>query len=284
MSSLRARQQKRKIERAPGVWYQRTWSIRRERPLTEHGVQNRWGIGVNPRVFSGGIVVSLALMLVLFFVTDYFYVRSITVVGANYLDDAQVFRYSGIAEMHIFWVNPETVRQNLLNASVEIADARVVVGWPPNMVRIYLDEREPAIVWTQGDISSLVDLQGRRLRFLAQGETHPKLLWVVADYVPSGLPGLDQPVPVAAVNGALQLQTLLAGVQQLRYHPINGLGFTEPGGWDVWLGVGTDMVEKLLVYEKLRDNLLARGIMPTEINVAHLEAVYYCGSVGPCHE
>jgi hypothetical protein len=44
------------------------------------------------------------------------------------------------------------------------------------------------------------------------------------------------------------------------------------------------MRDKLLIYEALRENLLARGITPVEINVAHLEVAYYCGNAESCYE
>jgi hypothetical protein len=68
---------------------------------------------------------------------------------------------------------------------------------------------------------------------------------------------------------------------ELRYHPVKGLGFSE-SGWDVWLGVGTNMPNKLKLYEALRDHLLARGIEPVEINVADLNGAYYCAVAEGC--
>jgi hypothetical protein len=39
--------------------------------------------------------------------------------------------------------------------------------------------------------------------------------------------------------------------------------------------VGTDMAQKLAIYETLVDNLLARGIHPSKIFVADARAPYY---------
>jgi len=275
MSGLRSRQRKRGMTRAPGIWRGRRWSADTGRPAVEHGTQHAAGLGA--RALSGLIVVSLIVVLSVFFVTDYFYVHNITVVGVNYLDEAEVFRYSGMEGTHIFWIDPEKVRESILRLNV-VADARVEIGWPPDLVRVYIEEREPAFIWVQSGTSSLIDLQGRRLRFLAEGETPPSLLWVLTEGNAADLPSLDASIPLDVVNGVVQLQNLLMGVPSLRYDPVNGLGFQEQGGGQVWLGVGSDMLDKLPVYETLRDNLLARGITPTEINVAHLGAVYYRGA------
>ena len=118
MSSLRSRQQKRRTTRAPGIWRGRDGTGSTDHPVVEHGVRNQFG--VSARLVSGLIVVTLLSLLMVFFVTDYFYVRNITVIGANYLDEAEVFRYADIAEMHVFWIDPGVVRESILQADVEL--------------------------------------------------------------------------------------------------------------------------------------------------------------------
>jgi hypothetical protein len=39
--------------------------------------------------------------------------------------------------------------------------------------------------------------------------------------------------------------------------------------------VGTDMPQKLAVYERLTEDLIARGIYPKKISVENLDAPYY---------
>lgn len=295
MSSARSRQQKRKARetRTPGLWRQGASTVpRQDKPVKskasptgreEHGIRDE--MVISWRVFSGLIVGGLSLVLMAFFLTDFFYVRSIELNGAQYLDEAEVFRYADIAENHIFWVSPDTVRQNILDASPLIADARVQIGWPPDMVRITVEERQPAMQWSQGGVRVLLDIQGNILRAPREDEQFPDLLHVIADNTlpDPRVPG--DPVPVDVVAGSLQLRNLIAGLPTLRYNAKNGLGFREiDGSWDVWLGTGTDMTNKLRVYETLRDDLLGRGVVPVVINVADLDAVYYCGSIEFCDE
>ncbi|MFW5708715.1 MAG: cell division protein FtsQ/DivIB [Chloroflexota bacterium] len=286
MSSARMRQQRRKgnTPRAPGVLRQDRQAAGQGLERLEHSVRNE--LTVSWRLFSGGIVACLVVVLLVFFATDLFYVRGITVEGAQYLDESEVFRYADIAEMHAFWVDPARVRQNILESTSLIADVEVSIGWPPDIVTIVVEEREPVLLWLQGGVRVLVDLQGNVLRSPRDDEQFPGLPLVIADSSFDGprLPG--DPVPVDAVNGVLQLSRLIAGLPTLQYNATKGLGFREVNrSWDVWLGVGTDMQNKLRVYETLRDNLIARGITPVEINVADLNAVYYsCGSIELCYE
>lgn len=279
MPSLRSRQSRRRAERSPGILRGRVRSPESDRQVVEHGIRDQFE--VSWRFVSGLLVLALSGLLFVFFATDLFYVRTIAVGGAHYLDESEIFRYAGIAETHVFWVDPEEVRERLIESSEVIADAQVVVGWPPNMVKILIEEREPQVIWIQSGVIALVDLHGNVLRYTIEGEELPDLIHVVSEGMLEGPPGAETPIPAAAVSGVLQLRQL--GFQgELRYHPVNGLGFREVGGWDVWLGVGTDMPNKLNIYEVLRDNLLTRGITPVEINVVNPDGAYYCGSVEGC--
>lgn len=274
MSLLRSRSSRRRAERTPGILRGTRLAQPDAERVIEHGIRNQ--LHVNWRLVSGLMVIALSVVLFIFFATDLFYVRSISVGGVQYLDESEIFRYAEIAEMHVFWIDPEEVQERLVNASEVIADANVVVGWPPNMIRIFIEEREPQLIWVQAGVTALVDLHGGVLRYPGDDESLPDLMRVVAVPSVEGPPGADTPISSGAVTGALQMQEI--GFQgELIFHPVKGLGFREAGGWDVWLGVGADMPNKLKIYEELRDYLLTQGITPAEINVSDLNGVYYCG-------
>lgn len=285
MPTARTRQQKRNRDgRAPAVWRGRVAAPTVERERPEHSAPDE--ISVSWRLLSGGIVVCLSLVMGVFFLTDLFYVSSIRLEGATYLNESEVFRHADIANQHIFWVDPDAVRRNLIEATPLVADARVRISWPPQMVTIIIEERRPTILWTQADVRVLVDVRGNILRSPRDDESFPELVQIVADNSFTS-PRLSEPVPLDVVSGALQLQRTFSGLPTLRYNAKHGLGFREEdgeAGWDVWLGAGTDMPNKLRVYETLRDNLLGRGIVPVTINVADLDSVHYCGSLELCYE
>jgi hypothetical protein len=171
--------------------------------------------------------------------------------------------------MHIFWVDPDQVRADILR-SPTVADAVVRIGWPPNMVQIVITEREPALVWEQSGTATWIDLQGRVMR---QRENRPDLMRVSVDDSVTGTVGAR--VEPDIVSGAVQLQSLVPGVNLLRYHPDKGLGYNDQRGWETWLGTGTDMPEKVLIYNAIVSSLQARGIVPSEISVANPDAPYY---------
>ena len=74
--------------------------------------------------------VLFGLILLLFFSSEVFYVRSIQVRGNNHISSEEVFAFSDIADYHMFWLDPERIRRSVLRSS-SIADISVELGWPP---------------------------------------------------------------------------------------------------------------------------------------------------------
>jgi cell division septal protein FtsQ len=244
-----------------------------ERASVAHG--QRRGVTFSWRVVSGAIVLTMLSLLSLFWRADAFYVHTIAVGGLQTLSKEDVFALSEVADYHVFWVEPAQVRENLIE-SPTIADARVTVGWVPPMVRILVEEREPALVWEQAGTAVWIDIHGR---VMVLTEDRDNLLRVTYDGLASAPLQPQDSVPQEVVQGALQLQTLLAG-QPLRYRTDYGLGIWDERGWDAWFGVGTDMPNRLAIYNALVSDLMARNIQPDVISVADPDAVYYATLFG----
>jgi hypothetical protein len=60
-----------------------------------------------------------------------------------------------------------------------------------------------------------------------------------------------------------------------QYDRFKGLGFRNSNNWDVWFGIGTEMREKMKIYETLSSDIIARGIQISELNVVNPDAPYY---------
>jgi len=250
------------------VWDSGLLPTATSRAAVQHGA--RGGQVVGTRLVSGLIIVCLLAVLAMFIGSDAFYVHSIAVSGLQYLTKEEVFALTDIANMHIFWVDAAQVRAGILR-SPTVADAEVQLGWPPLMVRIAIQERQPALVWEQAGVATWVDVQGR---VMLMREDRPDLMRIV-DIAAEGPLGPDVRVDVAAVVGALQLKSMYPNIERMLYHPDRGLGYQDGRGWEVWFGTGTDMPEKILVYNAIVGNLLARGKQPALLNVANPDAPYY---------
>jgi hypothetical protein len=245
-----------------------------ERPAVVHG--SRRGFKFHARYLSAVITLLMLGLLAMFAFTNVFYVQSIAVGGLQTLSKEEVFALTDTANQHIFWINPVTVRANLMR-SPTIADARVEVGWAAPMVRVLVQEREPAVVWQQAGTAVWVDVLGQVMQ---QREDRPNLLRVTYEGLASSPLGPNDRINPDVVQGALQLQTLL-GDRALRYSEYYGLGFRDERGWDAWFGTGTDMPNRIAIYNALVQNLLGRGIQPTVVSVANPDAVYYSVTFAP---
>ncbi|MFN8371969.1 MAG: FtsQ-type POTRA domain-containing protein [Anaerolineae bacterium] len=273
----RARDKQRRgsaSSRSPAIWRGPLATPDTEATEVEHGVRPA---GMSWRLVSAAIVVCLIVVLVLFFTFDAFYVHSISVGGLHYMTVEEVFALSGIVvpgegNQHLFWLDPEDIRQNILR-SQSVADVRVYIDWPPNMVQIIIEEREPALVWEQGGVAVWLDLQGRVMR---QREDRSDLLRISVDsLMDEGLLEANAHVDPDIVTGALQLQELLPETPVLRYEEGKGLGFQDARGWEAWFGVGTGMAERLTIYNAITSNLVGRGIQPGEVNVSNPDYPFY---------
>lgn len=251
----------RRRTRYAGIWRGAGDRTLDDIPVVEHSQPRR--VAVNWRLFSGAIVLCLVIVLGLFFAADAFYIRSIAVGGLKYLTKEEIFNYADIANYHVFWVSPEMVRQNLLRYP-SIANAEVSLSWPPNMVHIVVEEREPALIWEQEGTRSWVDVTGR---MMALRQDRTDLIQIGTSMTYEDSPLQSGHVSEDIVYGALELQDVMPDLLTLRYDAIKGLGMRSPDGADVWFGVGTGMAEKYAIYQAVQADLASQGFQAWEINI-----------------
>ncbi|MBK8031761.1 MAG: FtsQ-type POTRA domain-containing protein [Chloroflexi bacterium] len=248
----------RRSTREPAIWRNPDiGSVDRPQALKRGQVFVSW------RLFSGALILILLGALAFFFFADSMYVTGIAVGGLETMTVNEVYELLPISGLHVFWLDPGDIRDNLLE-SPTIANATVTVGFPPNMVQVIIEEREPALVWEQAGEAAWIDLQGRVMR---QREDRQTLLRIQADPVLEG--SIGSSVDPQVVTSAIQLHDLLPELAAFRYHPDKGLGYTDPRGWEVWLGVGADMQQKILIYNAIVADNAAQGIQPREINLVN---------------
>ncbi len=259
----------RRRTRYAGIWRGASERTLDEIPEVEHSQPRR--VPVNWRLFSGAIALCLMLVLGLFFASDAFYIRSVAVGGLKYLTKEEVFAAADIANVHIFWISPEMVRQNLMR-SPSIADAEVSLSWPPNMVHIVVQEREPALVWEQGGTGFWVDVTGRMMALRAD---RADLIRISSDMTEENSPLRSGHISEEIVFGALELQQVMPDLRTLRYDAVKGLGMRSPDGADIWFGAGTGMAEKYAIYQAVQADLTSQNFQAWEINVVNPDAPYY---------
>src|SRR3972149_3608577 len=112
-----------------------------------------------PRVVSAVILASLILIGLWIGVGDTFYVTKLAVAGQSRVPPEEIAAGSGIAGLHILWVNSSEVEATLLKAMPSIRAAQVACRLPADCT-IAVTEREPAWAWRWGQATLWVDAGG----------------------------------------------------------------------------------------------------------------------------
>lgn len=222
------------------------------------------------RIFSATMFLALAGLLFYLFANPAMYITGINLGGSALVPGEEIYAATGLAQQHIFWVDPAAVRARIL-AVPGIAEATVQVEWP-STVTVWVTERVPVAIWRENNFGWWVDIEGQK--FKARQEL-PGLLPIVVDDARSTMFNDTTPVSVAAIQGALQLRELRPNIELLHYDAAHGLSYQDGRGWRGYFGTGLNMPQKLAVYETLVDNLVSRQIQPELISVENLDAPYY---------
>ncbi|HJW82974.1 MAG TPA: hypothetical protein VJ754_01600 [Anaerolineae bacterium] len=224
---------------------------------------------LGPRVLSGSIVAALMLVSVWAGFSDTFYVRAPIVTGNSRVPAPTIVAGSGIAGMHVMWLNARQVETAMLRAVPQLQSAQLACELPANC-SIAVSEREPLLAWRWGQAAVWIDREG--VAFPAQGDV-PGLLTIASTEAPAPLPGrkLDQKLMSAIVSLASELPK----VRRYHYSTERGLEFQDERSYPVYLGTGANMADRVAVWRALGDNLAARRITPKYIDVRFPLAPYY---------
>jgi len=217
------------------------------------------------RMYSLTLIVLLGGLLVWMMMNRDMYVTSINLGGANLVPAEELFAESGLFGQHIFWVNPRAAEAAVAKVP-GIARATVTVEWPARVTLVVV-ERVPRVMLMEGPKQWWVDAEGQK--FLSRGDL-PGLLPLVSEA------GTElAAVPAEAIAGALQLKELRQNIEKLYFDPVRGLSYQDGRGWRGYFGAGTDMLQKLSIYERLVDELMKKDEHPVQISVENLKAPYY---------
>ncbi|MCB9437170.1 MAG: FtsQ-type POTRA domain-containing protein [Anaerolineales bacterium] len=204
-------------------------------------------IWISWRWLSGSISLFLIILLYFMLGSDAFIIDTIAVGGERYLTPEQVFEATGAADRNLFKLDARSIEARL-ETNPSIGKAEVYIGWPPNAVSVFITERDPALIWEQGNFRVWVDVNGI---VMFQREERDDLLRIV--YPDENLDALTtgDSIDWQIVAGALQLKSKRPSIKVMLYDPVKGLGIREEGNWVAWFGIGLGMEQRLLVYDAI---------------------------------
>ena len=198
-----------------------------------------------------------------------FFVYEASIQGNRLLSADAIYAASGIDEHSIFWLDPQEIAANILEAHPYVKHV-VVRCQLPNRVIIEVTERLPRLLWQAGGENFWVDDEGVPLPPL---DSQPPPLLLIDDEASAA--DEDGRLKTGIVEGILLISARMPEVTQFRYDRTWGLLFESPYGWQVALGHGERMWYKVNVLVTLQEEILARREHPQLIDLRFSEGMYY---------
>ena len=249
---------------------------------------------LSARWLSLGLLALSIYALTLIGLDENFYLTAIPVEGVISVPATEVVQASHLAGSHIFAADPGTAAQEIMDKVPGIISATVTLNWP-NQVQINVTEDSPIAIWVEDSNQFWVTRNGRLIParsqslglLMIQSEVEVALEATPAtdsetvdeedaiDVEGTAVTPNIRFVPPEVLAGALQLKELRPNIDRLFYRPSGGLSYQDGRGWRVYFGSGTDMIQKLVVYETIVDELLAQGLTPQYVSVSNQEKPYY---------
>ena len=236
-------------------------------------------LNLGPRLISLTLTVVLAAAAYLLWSAPIFRVADAQISGLARLDAGEINSALGLRGQWIFLLRPAEIATRLRLQFPELAAAQVIVALP-NLVQIDVTERQPVLLWQQGNGYTWIDEDG--IAFKPRGDSSGLIPVAAVGAPPAGeMAQVDPLTPPAfaapdLVRTGLALASSVPPGSTLTYDPAHGFGWTDSRGWQVYFGsTSRDMPLKLRVYQSLVDSLASRGVTPAFISVVHADAPYY---------
>ncbi len=252
------------------------------------------------KMLSGTLVILLGLALYTLLSAPQFKIQEIEVQGIQRLTPGDIDAALEARGESVVQFNLPEAREKLAAAFPELTDIKITVGLPAHVV-IQVNEREPVVAWNSGDTSYWIDSQGFVLP--PRGEATDLLQITGSSSLP--LLPLPQTAPVnvktdttQAAGGAvsqspvavwgrqidptivktlLDLRSRIPAESSLVYDTVNGLGWKDTRGWNVFIGKDLSNFDlKLTMYQKIIEQLEQQGNLPSQmVSVEFVNTPFY---------
>ena len=241
--------------------------------LTMSRLHSEW------RLASFFIAILLGTAIYLALTLPYFLIPNITLLGNNRLSREEIEAVLGVTGQSIFTVQPDVAETRLRMNYPELASMEVN-AYLPNHVYVTVTERQPVILWQQGEGFTWIDPEG--VAFRPHGEAAGLVPVIGLTVPPAGIVPADAPLSPPPymqkelVDAILVLAPHVPAGSTMVFDATDGLGWTDSRGWKAFFGTSAyDMPLKVRVYQSLVDSLVGRGKYPEFISVVYPDAPYY---------
>lgn len=257
-------------------------------------------VGIGWRVISAIIAVFTGLAIFALGFSAEFQVSDISVEGISRLTVGDIEAVLGARGMQIVTFDSQAAKADLQRAFPELAEVKIQVGLPAR-INVKVTELQPAVAWNAGetvywiaDNGIILPPRGEPGELLTIGsDTQPPLLPLAASEGNLAVNGLTDPdagaiMPAPAeiwgrqidpntMKRLIDLQALIPAESKLVYSSLNGLGWEEPSGMDVYIGRDLSNFDlKVSMYHAIMAELEQKGIRPYDlISVEFINAPFF---------
>jgi hypothetical protein len=235
-------------------------------------------IELNSRWISAALTLALLVVLYMLWTSSTFTVIGAELTGNQRLSTNDINMVTQMVGKPIFQAFPVQIESALRAAYPDLSSVRVRVAFP-NRIIIDVVERTPVLAWYQNGAMAWIDPNG--VAFPARG-TVDGLINVVANGTPPQVvsetaEAYEQSyVQPQMVQGFQELYPFVPAGTPMVYDPQYGIGWQDPRGWQIFFGVTMDNLPlKVQAYQAIMDMLSLKGVQPTLISVAYLDAPFY---------
>ncbi len=217
-----------------------------------------------------GLVALLAVASYGLFGTDWFYIYNIEVAGNQLISKEEIYTRSNLEGLHLFWLNPDEVTARLKEEP--LIEGVQITAFPPNQVRITVQERQPVAVWQTKGQSYFVDGTGTLFSLRGDASTMMVIRNLSDDAVNPG-----DTIDSSIVQAAIALNQLIPERTAFDWAPGLGIGYLNEYEYWVHFGDYTRLNAKVAAYRAFIDQIQNKP-EPEEITLLDLsvpEHPYY---------
>lgn len=195
-----------------------------------------------------GVVALLMVLSYGLFGTEWFYIYDIEVAGNQLISKEEIYTRSNLEGLHLFWLNPDEVTARLKEEP--LIEAVQIAVFPPNQVRITVQERQPAAVWQTNGQSYFVDATGTLFSLRGDASTMLVIRNLNEDAVTPG-----DAIDSSIVQAAIALNQLIPERTAFDWAPGVGIGYLNEFKYWVHFGDYTRLNAKVAAYRAFIDQI-----------------------------
>lgn len=264
------------------------------------------------RLLSGFLTLLLAASLIILWNFSEFRVTAVQTEGLSRVKPENLNKVLQVTGKPVVTLNTTEMTALLTRKFPELTNLHVSVSLPA-VLTISASERAPILAWTYGEKTVWIDAEGVIMPvrgeaqdlLTVQSEVKPPEILFVAPAVtdeenpdeaaadkdaeatpvpaPTEAPGEKAAAPTgpkkidpALLEAVIRLSSVVPADSTLVFSPVNGLGWHDNRGWDVFFGINLENIQaKLNAYQGIVDQLTRDGITPRLVSVEYLYAPYY---------